>query len=190
MSILRYWGGWNSNIQLLRDTIQSIIEDKLDFVALQLPDRELKERGLGIKGQLGQQRDLCCSSARCHTTLPRLLLSASYQSLHGLHVHDSSPEYHCVAGLFSNSSDPGSMDCTLFTNDQGVARSHGGWNRRSTFFFFNMIHMGGHGHIHLVGKGEVWSVSGCRDWTASTRGFWSCPWVSDDGFQQSPDAEV
>ena len=31
------------------------------------------------------------------------------------------------------------------------------------FFFFHMIHVGGHGHIHLVGKGEVWSVCGCRD---------------------------
>lgn len=103
-------------------------------MALQLPDRELKDRGLGTKGQLGQQRDLCCSSARCHTTLPQVLLPASYQSLHRLHVHHSSPEYHCVAGLFSDSSGPGSMNCTLFTNDQGVARSHGGPNGGSTFF--------------------------------------------------------
>lgn len=104
-------------------------------MALQLPDRELKEGELGAKGQLGQQRDLCCSSALCHTTLPQVLLPASYQSLHGPLVHHSSPEYHCVAGLFSNSSDPGSMDCTLFTSDQGVARSHGGGNGGSSFLF-------------------------------------------------------
>ena len=29
------------------------------------------------------------------------------------------------------------------------------WEIHFFFFFFNMIHMGGHGHIHLVGKGEV-----------------------------------
>ena len=45
------------------------------------------------------------------------------------------------------------MDCTLFTNDQGVARSHGGGNGGSSFLLY-MIHVGGHGHIHLVDKGK------------------------------------